>query len=46
VLALIRDAGHGGGLIVAPTASPYQPVCPERTRVNYERMILTVLNAP
>ena len=45
VTALIRDAGAGGGLIVAPTASPYQPVCPEHTRVNYERMIHTVLGA-
>jgi len=45
VLALIRDAGHGGGLIVAPTASPYQPVCPERTRRNYEAMVLTALGA-
>ena len=43
VLALIRDAGEGGGLIVAPTASPYQPVCPPRTLANYERMIRTVL---
>jgi len=45
VAALIRDAGEGGGLIVAPTASPYQPVCPERTRLNYERMIHTALEA-
>ena len=45
VVELIRDAGQGGGLIVCPTASPYQPVCPERTRLNYERMIQTVLDA-
>lgn len=45
VVELIRDAGVGGGLIVCPTASPYQPVCPERTRVNYERMIRTVVDA-
>jgi len=45
VVELIRDAGGGGGLIVAPTASPYQPVCPERTLANYERMIRTALEA-
>ena len=45
VVELIKDAGEGGGLIVAPTASPYQPVCPERTRINYERMIHTALEA-
>ena len=45
VVQLIADAGEGGGLIVAPTASPYQPVCPDRTRVNYERMIRTALEA-
>jgi hypothetical protein len=45
VVELIRDAGEGGGLIVAPTASPYQPVCPARTRANYERMIRMVLGA-
>jgi len=44
VVQLIADAGEGGGLIVAPTASPYQPICPDRTRANYERMIRTVLS--
>ncbi|MFW6163620.1 MAG: uroporphyrinogen decarboxylase family protein, partial [Planctomycetota bacterium] len=44
VVQLTRDAGPTG-LIVAPTASPYQPVCPERTRRNYEAMILTALAA-
>ena len=45
VVALMRDAGRGGGLIVCATASPYQPVCPERTWRNYERMIRTVVDA-
>jgi len=44
VRQLIADAGPTG-LIVAPTASPYQPVCPERTRRNYETMIHTALEA-
>jgi len=45
VIQLIADAGDGGGLIVAPTASPYPPVCTERMLANYERMIRTVLDA-
>jgi len=44
VAALIRDAGPTG-LIVAPTASPYAPVCTERMRANYKRMVTTVLEA-
>jgi len=45
VVQLIRDAGDGGGLIVAPTASPYPPVCTERMWANYERMIRATLEA-
>jgi uroporphyrinogen-III decarboxylase len=44
VAALIRDAGRGGGLIVAPTASPYPPVCSERMLTNYVQMIRTILD--
>ncbi|MBM4036995.1 MAG: hypothetical protein FJ290_00650 [Planctomycetes bacterium] len=42
VLALLRDAGPTA-LIVAPTASPYAPVCTEVMHANYERMVRTVL---
>lgn len=42
VVALVRDAGPRG-LIVAPTASPYAPVCTPRMRANYERMVRTAL---
>ena len=44
VEALIHDAGPTG-LIVAPTASPYAPVCTKVMHVNYERMVRTVLDS-
>ncbi len=44
VRQLLRDAGPTG-LIVAPTASPYAPVCTKVMRANYERMVRTVLDA-
>lgn len=35
----IRDAGQGGGLILAPTAGPYEPTITPRTAQNYIRFI-------
>jgi len=43
VRQLVRDAGPTG-LIVAPTASPYAPVCTPRMLANYERMVRTALS--
>ena len=40
-IAAIRDAGHGGGLIICPTASPYTPTLPDVARENYLAMIRT-----
>ncbi|HEY65526.1 MAG TPA: hypothetical protein G4O02_13250 [Caldilineae bacterium] len=35
----ILDAGQGGGLILAPTAGPYEPQITPRTAANYIRFI-------
>jgi len=35
----ILDAGQGGGLILAPTAGPYEPRITPRTAANYIRFI-------
>lgn len=32
---IVRDAGDGGGLVLCPTASPYEPVLSQRTLENY-----------
>ncbi len=43
VAQAMRDGMPGGGFILAPTASPYTPVLPDRARDNYLAMIETAL---